>query len=388
MSNTPIPSEYLYTLKKPSVPPPKKRGWVIAAVVAALVLLLCLCALLLPRREAAQPWEPGTHTGEALEETLEEPDGTDQGTESADGSHAPEEDETVDLFGLYDGNVVYVNDSFRDKLYFADHPLFTDGEVEEILGADYRSDDKTWISSLPSSELSSSNVPPVRYNGDFGFMDAATVFYKNSAYLRETEELLYHTYETRKGHIEFDYSPEGRFVGFRFPDSCSDPAPLEEAIPASKEFLLTAGAELTADHAPYTDTACTCVYDDANRTQSRLTRVWWVRRIGGTVADGYLVYCMSDGNTVTVKQCYAVSEGLYDAYSYITEEQIAHTRARLLEAISHMEGRDYGDSEHAEGCEKDTLILGVDGNLYLRIHAKGLYVGSGEFVYAYMRVNP
>lgn len=282
------------------------------------------------------------------------------------------EAETVDKYGFYEGNEVIFNGMY-DLTFFEDDPLFTDGDAIAIFG----------VSSFTKKEtvVLSDVVPASRHIGDLGFMDPFTIHYKASVRNVETGEILYHTYAN--GYNEFDYSPDGRLLEFRDPADSESPLPHEEAIALSKQFLEAVGIELTDDYVPYARDGCGCY---CCGQQSEFTFVYWTREIGGVAAEGYLVLCGDGGR---VKLCVPVNTGMYETYGYITQEQVDHTRARLLEALSRTEDY-YGDPyEVVEGHERGRLFLGNDGNLYLGIHISAAITDlHGNPGYLCMRINP
>ena len=282
------------------------------------------------------------------------------------------EAETVDQYGFYEGNEVIFNGMY-DLTFFEDDPLFTDGDAIAIFG----------VSSFTKKEtvVLSDVVPASRHIGDLGFMDPFTIHYKASVRNVETGEILYHTYAN--GYNEFDYSPDGRLLEFRDPADSESPLPHEEAMALSKQFLEAVGIELTDDYVPYARDGCGCYFCGQH---SEFTFVYWTREIGGVAAEGYLVLCGDGGR---VKLCVPVNTGMYETYGYITQEQVDHTRARLLEALSRTEDY-YGDPyEVVEGHERGRLFLGNDGNLYLGIHISAAITDlHGNPGYLCMRINP
>ena len=94
---------------------------------AALLLLLFLVALALSRLEK----QPTLHT-DPPPDNIPSPDATDGLTETATGlldSEIVTEPETEDGHGFYEGTEVYVYQLPYDYEYFADHPVFTDGDL-------------------------------------------------------------------------------------------------------------------------------------------------------------------------------------------------------------------------------------------------------------------
>lgn len=382
----PFPEEYLYSLSRPSAPPPKKRRWWIAVSAAALLLLLFLGALALSRLEK----EPTLHT-DPPPDNIPSPDATDGLTETAAGlldSEIVTEPETEDGLGFYEGTEVYVYQLPYDREYFTDHPVFTDGDLRLVLGNDYSTEPKTHTFTLSKDALTDGTVPAVRYHGDYGFSDQTSFFYRNTTAEAATDEVLYHTYTNVNGRMEFDYSPDGKLMEFRYAERSAGSVSKEDAMAASEQFLRAAGIDLTVGYKAYAAEGCHCIYGGEGVSSSQLTRVTWIREIGSTFAEGYTVFCMSTEDGVAVKLCKSLNLGLCEAYGSITGEQVHHTRARLWEAISamrHYEGDAY---KPKDSCKWGSLIMGEDGNLYLRIHFQGQSLGHSREGYAYMRVNP
>ena len=380
----PFPEEYLCSLSRPSAPPPKKRRWWIVALAAALLLLLFPGAFALSRLGK----EPTLHT-ETPPDNIPSPDATDGLTETAAGL-LDSEPETEDGLGFYEGTEVYVYRLPYDYEYFTDHPVFTDGDLRLVLGNDYSIERRTRTFTLSKAELTDGTVPAVRYHGDYGFSDQTSFFYRNTTTAAFVDdEILYHTYTDMDGRMEFDYSPEGQLMEFRYAERSVGTVSKEDARTASEQFLRAAGIDLTVGYKVYVAEGCYCIYGGEGVSSSQLTRVTWIREIGSTFAEGYIVFCMSteDGG-VAVKLCKSLNLGLCDAYGSITGEQVHHTRARLWEAIGamrHYEGDAY---EPKDSCKWGSLIMGEDGNLYLRVHFQGQSLGHSREGYAYMRVNP
>ena len=299
------------------------------------------------------------------------------------------EPETEDGLGFYEGTEVYVYQLPYDYEYFTDHPVFTDGDLRLVLGNDYSIERRTRTFTLSKAELTDGTVPAVRYHGDYGFSDQTSFFYRNTTAAFVDDEILYHTYTDMDGRMEFDYSPDGKLMEFRYAERSVGTVSKEDARTASEQFLRAAGIDLTVGYKVYVAEGCYCIYGGEGVSSSQLTRVTWIREIGSTFAEGYTVFCMSteDGG-VAVKLCKSLNLGLCDAYGSITGEQVHHTRARLWEAIGamrHYEGDAY---EPKDSCKWGSLIMGEDGNLYLRIHFQGQSLGHSREGYAYMRVNP
>ena len=374
----PFPEEYLYSLSRPSAPPPKKRRWWIAVPAAALLLLLFSGILALSRRGE----EPTPHT-ETHPASIPSPDAT----ETAAGL-LESEPETEDRHGFYEGTEVYVYQLPYDREYFTDHPVFTDGDLRLVLGNDYSTGPKTHTFTLSKDALTDGTVPAVRYHGDYGFTDQTSFFYRNTTAEAATDEVLYHTYTDVNGRMEFDYSPDGKLMEFRYAERSAGSVSKEDAMAASEQFLRAAGIDLTAGYKAYVAEGCHCIYGGEGVSSSQLTRVTWIREIGSTFAEGYTVFCMSTEDGVAVKLCKSLNLGLCDAYGSVTGEQVHHTRARLWEAIGamrHYEGDVY---EPKDSCKWGSLMMGEDGNLYLRVHFQGRSLGHSREGYAYMRVNP
>ena len=282
------------------------------------------------------------------------------------------EAETVDQYGFYEGNEVIFSGMYSGHL-FEDDPLFTDGNSFDIFGRSSDTKTKTVMLSGP--------VPAPRQIGDLGYMDPFTIHYRKSVLDAETGEILYHTYAFN--YMEFDYSPDGRLLEFRDPADSESPLPHEEAIALSKQFLEAVGIELTDDYVPYARDGCGCYFCGQHR---EFTFVYWTREIGGVAAEGYLVWCGDGGR---VKRFIPVNTGMYEKYGYISQEQVDHTRARLLEALSRTEDYNGDPYDVVEGHERGELFLGNDGNLYLGIHISGALTDwRGNRGYLYMRINP
>ena len=282
------------------------------------------------------------------------------------------EAETVDKYGFYEGNEVIFSGRYSVHL-FEDDPLFTDGNSFDIFGRSSDTKTKTIMLSGPG--------PAPRHIGDLGYMDPFTIHYRESVLDAETGEILYHTYAF--DYMEFDYSPDGQLLEFRDPADSMDPLPHEEAIALSKQFLEAVSIELSDDYVPYARDGCGCYFCGQH---SEFTFVYWTREIGGVAADGYLVWC---GDAGRVKRFIPVNTGMYEKYGYISQEQVDHTRARLLEALSRTEDYNGDPYDVVEGHERGALFLGSDGNLYLGIHISGAVTDlRGNYGYLCMRVNP
>ena len=278
----------------------------------------------------------------------------------------------VNRYEFYEGNEVIFN-GMDDRTFFEDDPLFTDGNSFDIFGRSSDTKTKTVMLSGP--------VPAPRQIGDLGYMDPFTIHYRKSVLDAETGEILYHTYAF--DYMEFDYSPDGRLLEFRDPADSESPLPHEEAIALSKQFLEAVGIELTDDYVPYARDGCGCYFCGQH---SEFTFVYWTREIGGVAAEGYLVLCGDGGR---VKRFIPVNTGMYEKYGYISQEQVDHTRARLLEALSRTEDYNGDPYDVVEGHERGELFLGNDGNLYLGIHISGALTDwRGNFGSLYMRINP
>lgn len=278
----------------------------------------------------------------------------------------------VNRYEFYEGNEVIFNGMY-DRTFFEDDPLFTDGNSFDIFGRSSDTKTKTVMLSGP--------VPAPRQIGDLGYMDPFTIHYRKSVLDAETGEILYHTYAF--DYMEFDYSPDGQLLEFRDPADSESPLPHEEAIALSKQFLEAVGIELTDDYVPYARDGCGCYFCGQHR---EFTFVYWTREIGGVAAEGYLVWCGDGGR---VKRFIPVNTGMYEKYGYISQEQVDHTRARLLEALSRTEDYNGDPYDVVEGHERGELFLGNDGNLYLGIHISGALTDwRGNRGYLYMRINP
>lgn len=376
----PFPEEYLYSLNRPSAPPPKKRRWWIALPIAALLLLLFSGALSLSRRGE----EPTLHT-ETPPASIPSPDATETAAGLLDSEPEPE---TEDGLGFYEGTEVYVYQLPYDCEYFTDHPVFTDGDLRLVLGNDYSVERRTRTFTLSKAELTDGTVPAVRYHGDYDFTDQTSFFYRTTTADSATDEVLYHTYTDMDGRMEFDYSPEGQLMEFRYAERSAGTVSKEDAMAASEQFLRAAGIDLTVDYKVYVAEGCHCIYGGEGVSSSQLTRVTWIREIGSTFAEGYTVFCMSTEDGVAVKLCKSLNLGLYEAYGSVTGEQVHHPRARLWEAIGAMRRYEGDAYEPKDSCKWGSLMMGEDGNLYLRIHFQGQSLGHSQEGYAYMRVNP
>lgn len=188
--------------------------------------------------------------------------------------------------------------------------------------------------------------------------------------------------------MEFDYSPDGKLMEFRYAERSAGSVSKEDAMAASEQFLRAAGIDLTVGYKAYTSEGCHCIYGGEGVSSSQLTRVTWIREIGSTFAEGYTVFCMSTEDGVAVKLCKSLNLGLCEAYGSITGEQVHHTRARLWEAIGAMRRYEGDAYKPKDSCKWGSLMMGEDGNLYLRIHFQGQSLGHSREGYAYMRVNP
>ncbi len=238
----PFPEEYLYSLSRPSAPPPKKRRWWIVLPIAALLLLLFSGALALSRRGE----EPTLHT-ETPPDSIPSPDATETAAGLLDS-----EPETEDGLGFYEGTEVYVYQLPYDCEYFTDHPVFTDGDLRLVLGNDYGAEPMIRTFTLSKDALTDGTFPAVRYHGDYGFTDQTTFFYRNtSSAAFVADEVLYHTYTDMDGRMEFDYSPDGKLMEFRYAERSAGTVSKEDALAASEQFLRAAGIDLTVGYKAY-----------------------------------------------------------------------------------------------------------------------------------------
>lgn len=354
MSNTPhrIPEEYLYSLDKPSAPPPKKRGWTIAVAVI-LLFLLCLCALLLPLREAAPPMESETSARETATESLGETHGDSHVTE------APEETETVDMYGLYEGGEVMIGVSG----YSPDFPEGDHGYRKSSFEYDLDYSEKIGY----GQKIADDEAPATRQLAATGDLPEQALYYQGSygRYYADGQA-YYRLYADESGWYTYLFTVDGRLVEYDMPADGIEPFEDDaQAIRVALDFLRSVGVEITDEYTCTVTDPSEPHFFDTDPKEGRASKVFVTRNIGGMIGEGYVVYCGMSVDTPAVIYSRIINEGMYEAFGYITEEQVEHTRRRLYEAIGLLEPQ-HCDSYEINSYRKERLILS-DGHLYLRV---------------------
>ena len=364
-----FPEEYLYSLDKPTASPSKKRGWVIVAAVGIL-LILCLIAPWLSRRGGG----PSLHTETHREETSVQSD-----TETA------EEAETVDKYGLYEGGEVIVGVSG----YAPDFPEGDHGYEKQAVEYFY---DR--IGNIGKGRPIADDAAPATCQlvsvGDFA---EQTLYYQES-YGRgyADEQVYYRLYADESGLYTYLFTVDGQFVEHDTPadgiDRLDDDA---EAVRVALDFLRSVGVEITDEY------TCTVMdpsepkFFDTDPKSAGASQVFVTRNIGGMIGEGYVVYCGMSIDAPEVIYSRVINEGMYEAFGYITEEQVEHTRRRLYEAIGLLE-QERCDSYEIKSGRNERLILS-GGHLYLRVWitpvgVDPLYYGDIGGGICEMRIDP
>lgn len=362
----PFPEEYLYSLSRPSAPPPKKRRWWIAVPAAALLLLLFSGTLALSRRGGAPPLHTETHR----EETSVQSD-----------TEAAEESETVDKYGLYEGGEVIVGVSG----YAPDFPEGDHGYEKQAVEYFY---DR--IGKIEKGRPIADDAAPATCQlGSAGVFTEKTLYYQQSY---ENGEASYRLYADETGLYTYLFTVDGRFEEYDMP--ADGVTPFEDdglAVQAALDFLRSVGVEITNEY------TCTVMapsepnFFDTDPKDGRASKVFVTRNIGGMIGEGYVVYCGMSIDAPEVIYSRVINEGMYEAFGYITEEQVEHTRRRLYEAIGLLE-QERCDSYEIKSGRKEKLILSGD-HLYLRVWitpvgVDPLYYGDIGDGICEMRIDP
>lgn len=362
----PFPEEYLYSLSRPSAPPPKKRRWWIAVPAAALLLLLFSGTLALSRRGG----DPSLHTETHREETSVQSD-----------TEAAEEAETVDKYGLYEGGEVIVGVSG----YAPDFPEGDHGYEKQAVEYFY---DR--IGKIEKGRPIADDAAPATCQlGSAGVFTEKTLYYQQSY---ENGEASYRLYADETGLYTYLFTVDGRFEEYDMP--ADGVTPFEDdglAVQTALDFLRSVGVEITNEY------TCTVMapsepnFFDTDPKDGRASKVFVTRNIGGMIGEGYVVYCgiSLDGPEVIYSR--VINEGMYEAFGYITEEQVEHTRRRMYEAIGLLE-QERCDSYEIKSGRKEKLILSGD-HLYLRVWitpvgVDPLYYGDIGAGICEMRIDP
>jgi hypothetical protein len=361
-----FPEEYLYSLSRPSAPPPKKRRWWIALPIAALLLLLFLGALALSRRGG----DPPLHTETHREETSVQSD-----------TEAAEEAETVDKYGLYEGGEVIVGVSG----YAPDFPEGDHGYEKQAVEYFY---DR--IGKIEKGRPIADDAAPATCQlGSAGVFTEKTLYYQQSY---ENGEASYRLYADETGLYTYLFTVDGRFEEYDMP--ADGVTPFEDdglAVQAALDFLRSVGVEITNEY------TCTVMapsepnFFDTDPKDGRASKVFVTRNIGGMIGEGYVVYCGMSIDAPEVIYSRVINEGMYEAFGYVTEEQVEHTRRRLYEAIGLLE-QERCDSYEIKSGRKEKLILSGD-HLYLRVWitpvgVDPLYYGDIGDGICEMRIDP
>lgn len=366
----PFPEEYLYSLSRPSAPPPKKRRWWIAVSAAALLLLLFSGTLALSRRGG----DPSLHTETHREETSVQSD-----------TEAAEEAETVDKYGLYEGGEVIVGVSG----YAPDFPEGDHGYEKQAVEYFY---DR--IGKIEKGRPIADDAAPATCQlvsvGDFV---EQTLYYQESYGKGYKDgEVYYRLYADESGLYTYLFTVDGQLVEHDTPadgiDRFDDDA---DAIRAALDFLRSVGVEITDEYTCMAMDPSEPKFFDTDPKSARASQVFVTRHIGGMIGEGYVVYCgiSLDGPEVIYSR--VINEGMYEAFGYITKEQVEHTRRRLYEAIGLLE-QERCDSYEIKSGRKEKLILSGD-HLYLRVWitpvgVDPLYYGDIGDGICEMRIDP
>lgn len=340
----PFPEEYLYSLSRPSAPPPKKRRWWIAVPAAALLLLLFSGTLALSRRGG----DPSLHTETHREETSVQSD-----------TEAAEEAETVDKYGLYEGGEVIVGVSG----YSPDFPEGDHGYRKSSFEYDLDYSGKIGY----GQKIADDEAPATRQLAATGDLPEQALYYQGSygRYYADGQA-YYRLYADESGRYTYLFTVDGRLVEYDMPADGIEPFEDDaQAIRVALDFLRSVGVEITDEYTCTVTDPSEPHFFDTDPKEGRASKVFVTRNIGGMIGEGYVVYCGMSVDTPAVIYSRIINEGMYEAFGYITEEQVEHTRRRLYEAIGLLEPQ-HCDSYEINSYRKERLILS-DGHLYLRV---------------------
>lgn len=376
MSTSPdqFPEEYLYSLNKPSPSPKKRRGWIVVAVSIAAGLILLLGLLVLPR-PSLEAHPPETDTRETDQPSDAESDVGLLDTET-------EEAETVDKYGYYEGNEVWLSNGLPDL------PVGEHGYEDRSFDFYYHGSGKL-IHTVDSYRTEDAEAPATWVLAATELFGEQTLTYRESY---RPASGLYRLYADESGYETYLFTEDGAFMEYDTPaDGISAFTNGEQAIGVARDFLRFVGVEITE--------AYTCAVIDlsdakyfVNAPKDNVgTMVLVTRNIGGMAGEGYMVCCGGSEDDPRVIYSQAVNPGMYEAFGYITAEQISHTRKRLYEAIGLLE-TPWGDPYRMNPNYQETLELS-DGHLYLCVHVEPdvtdpNHYGDAEAGLCRMRVDP
>lgn len=343
-------------------------GWGVA-MICAVVSLSVLSGIVYAG------WQAGT-TSPAFSDALTE----------TDEPITTEEVETVDKYGFYEGGEVHIG---------------VDGPSPDFPEGDHGYEEKTfWLEYYPIREkyvhgqnITDDAAPATRQLVSAGVFAEQTLYYQES-YRRyyDDEQASYRLYADESGYYTYLFSVDGKFLEYDMP--ADGIAPFEddaEAIRVALDFLRSVGVEITDEYTCMVMDPSGPYFFDTDPKEERASKVYVTRDIGGMIGEGYVVYCgvARDGPEAIYSR--VINEDMYEAFGYITEEQVEHTRRRLYEAIGLLE-HEWCDSYEIRSIRKERLIM--SGNhLYLRVWITPVGVGSNHVGdigggVCYMRIDP
>jgi hypothetical protein len=296
-------------------------------------------------------------------------------------TEAAEEAETVDKYGLYEGGEVIVGVSG----YAPDFPEGDHGYEKQAVEYFY---DR--IGKIEKGRPIADDAAPATCQlGSAGVFTEKTLYYQQSY---ENGEASYRLYADETGLYTYLFTVDGRFEEYDMP--ADGVTPFEDdglAVQAALDFLRSVGVEITNEY------TCTVMapsepnFFDTDPKDGRASKVFVTRNIGGMIGEGYVVYCGMSIDAPEVIYSRVINEGMYEAFGYVTEEQVEHTRRRLYEAIGLLE-QELCDSYEIKSGRKEKLILSGD-HLYLRVWitpvgVDPLYYGDIGDGICEMRIDP
>ncbi len=369
MPNTPnrMPDEYLFSLDPSPVPQfPKKRLWGVLLIVGITLLFFCLAVGLLLAWGRAESIDTETQ---------------DADTQTVTRSNTAEEVETVDQYSLYEGGEVVVGVSG----YSPDFPVGDHGYEKQAVEFFYDRSGKV----EKGRPIADDAAPATRQLGSAGVFSEQTLYYQQSY---ENGEVLNHLYADETGLFTYLFTVDGRFKEYDMPADGITPFEDDaDAIRVALDFLRSVGVEITDEYTGTVMDPSEPRFFDTDPKVGSASKVFVTRNIGGMIGEGYVVYCgiSLDGPEVIYSRI--INEGMYEAFGYVTEEQVEHTRQRLYEAIGFLE-QERCDSYEINSGRKERLIM--SGNhLYLRVWitpvgVDPLYYGDIGDGICEMRIDP
>lgn len=299
------------------------------------------------------------------------------------------EAEAVDPYGFYEGGEVLVG---VDK-YSPDFPEGDHGYEKIAADYIYPYGSSKFISGLSGCTIEDPQAPATLELAATGSFDGQTLYHRQSY---QDESGLYRLYADDSGYDTYLFDEDGRFIEYDMP--ADGIAPFEDdglAIRVARDFLLSVGVEITDAY------TCTVLPIDEHNIflhsdpKARRTTVLITRNIGGMMGEGYVVYCGGSESDPRVIYSQAVNPGMYEAFGYVTAEQIGHTRKRLQEAIGLLEcyvGATYRVTYEVAPYGREYLMM--SGNhLYLCVEFSPIitdpdYAGTAGGGTCTMRITP